>query len=195
MASIEVTQEPDISETHLRQGCYYLPVDMTYLNNFEKMTSILIRYLELSLEKIDTSLNRKGEKIVGFTIGKTYGITKKQFRKNFSGANANHWKKDGILRRYHTTYKNKGYSFLIAFGIITRHNIPPDVPKHLKDQETLALGLEMQLILHFCYSIKDHRLDNQTIDVGKRAKEKHAGVVLYVAIKHERIGLHTSIRQ
>ena len=83
MASIEVNQEPDISETHLRQGCYYLPVDMTYLNNFEKMTSILIRYLELSLENIDTSLNRKGEKIVGFTIGKTYGITKKTIQEKF----------------------------------------------------------------------------------------------------------------
>ena len=183
MADIEVNQEPDISETHLRQGCFYLPVDMTYLNNFEKLNSMLTKYLELLLEKIDIVLKLKGEKIVGYTIGKTYGNTKKKFKQNFSGANANHWKKDGILRRYHTTYKKKGYHYLIGFGIITRHNIPSKVPKYFKNQETLASGLEMQLILHFGYSRKDNRLDNQTIDVGKRAKEKHAGVVLYVAIK------------
>ena len=187
MAWTGVNQEPDVTEIHLRQGCCYLPVDTSDINNFEKMTGILTKYVEDLLKKIQILLNTKGEKIAAFTIGKTYGITKHQFRKNFSGANPNHWRKEGLMTRYYNTYKKNGYNFLIGFGVITKHNVPPKVPKHFKNQETMALGLEMQLILYFGYTKKDNRLDNQTIDPGKLAKKKHAGSVLYVAIKTTKV--------
>ena len=188
MAWIDVNQEPDVTETHLRQGCCsYLPVDISDINNFEKLTGILTKYVELLIEKIEIILNIKGEKIATFTIGKTYGITKRQFRQNFNGNNPNQWKKDGLLRRYNTTYKNNGYNFLIGFGIITRHNVSPKVQNYFKNQEMLTLGLEMLLILHFAYTRKDNRLDNQKIHSGKLAEEKHAGGVLYVAIKTSKV--------
>ena len=187
MAWISVNQEPHVTETHLRQGCCYLPVNISGINNFKKITGILTKYVEVLLEKIQTILNIKGEKIATFTIGKTYGITKTQVRQNFSGANRNHWRKDGLLSRYNTTYKKNGYNFLIGFGIITRHNVPPNVQKQFKNQEMLALGLEMELILHFSYTRKDNRLDNQTIVPGKMAGQKHAGAVLYVAIKTSKV--------
>ena len=168
-----------LTEEDIRRGKekFFFPIDLGKEKDFRVIVKISKRYVESLLNDIQEIYGEEFE----YTIGKTYS-PKKEKVNNPNPANPNHWRKDGISGRWKKTYKKEGYTFLIAFVILTKNNISKDIPQAFRHQQTLALALEQQLIHHFAYVEKDNRIANKTLDTGKKSAT-YAGAVVYLAIK------------
>ena len=159
------------------KGRFFFPMDL----GKEKDFRIIVKTSKHYVESLFNDMKQIYGEEFKFTIGKTYSPKRKKVD-NPSPANPNHWKKDGISDRWKKTYKKEGYTFLIAFVILTKENISKDIPEAFRDQQTLALALEQELIHHFAYVEKDNRIANKTLDTGKKSGT-YAGAVIYLAIK------------
>ena len=137
----------------------------------ELRTKVMERVNEL-IEKINDVLSKQQQKIKEFTIGKTFAPKKK---------NGKGWKVKGIRDRW-STYETKGYTFLLAFAVLTKENLSESILEPFNNQQMLALGLENHLIQHFCFLECDSRLGNESLDPGKK-NQGYAGQVLYIAVK------------
>ena len=175
---LEKRTYPLLGKEKIKKGCFFFPIDL----NKEKELSVLAEKLKIYVEFLINDIEEMFGKKFEFTIGKSYATVNKNLKKKPDPANANHWKKDGISNRWTGTYDDEGYSFLIAFVILTKDNISEKVPKAFRHQQTLALALESQLIQHFCYVKYDKRLANTSLDPGRKSAD-YAGAVLYIAVK------------
>ena len=175
---LEKSTYPFLEKEDIKKGCFFFPIDL----NKEKELSVLVEKLKNYVESLINDIEEIFGKKFEFTIGKSYAPMNKNLKKKPDPADPHHWRKEGISSRWGTTYEDEGYSFLIAFVILTKDNISEKVPKAFRHQQTLALALESQLIQHFCYVKYDKRLANTSLDPGKKSKD-YAGAVLYMAVK------------
>ena len=175
---LENNTYPLLQKEDIKKGCSFILINLNKEKELTVLAEKLKNYVESLINDIEEMFGKKFE----FTIGKSYATVNKNLKKKPDPANANHWKKDGISNRWTGTYDDEGYSFLIAFVILTKDNISEKVPKAFRHQQTLALALESQLIQHFCYVKYDKRLANTSLDPGRKSAD-YAGAVLYIAIK------------
>ena len=175
---LEKKTYPLLGKEKIQKGCFFFPIDL----NKEKELSVLVEKLKNYVESLINNIEEIFGKKFEFTIGKSYAPVNKNLKKKPDPTNPDHWRKDGISSRWTTTYDDEGYSFLIAFVILTKDNISEKVPKAFRHQQTLALALESQLIQHFCYVKHDKRLANTSLNPGRKSAD-YAGAVLYMAVK------------
>ena len=159
------------------KGNFFFPIDLGKEKDFRIIVQTSKHYVESLFNDIQEIYGEEFK----YTIGKTYSPKRKRVD-NPNPANPNHWKKDGISDRWKKTYEKEGYTFLIAFVILTKENISKDIPQAFRHHQTLALALEQQLIHHFAYVEKDNRIANKTLDTGKKSAT-YAGAAVYLAIK------------
>ena len=175
---LEKSPYPLLEKEDIKKGCFFFPIDLNKEKELSVLAEELKQYVESLINDIEEIFGKKFE----FTLGKTYAPVSKILKKKPDPANPNHWRKDGIASRWKQTYDAEGYSFLIAFVILTKDNISEKVPKAFHHQQVLALALESQLIQHFCYVKYDKRLANTSLDPGRKSAD-YAGAVLYMAVK------------
>ena len=170
----EKEREAVISKLPAKEYEFCEHCEIENVKDYLKLVKTLTERAETLIEDIDQLREKQGKtKIRNFTIGKTYAPKCK---------NKEGWKVKGIRDRWYT-YSNKGYDFLLAFAVLTRENVPANVKEPFKNQQMLALGIENQLIQHFCFVKADPRLDNKSLHPGK-ASSNYAGQVIYLAVRY-----------
>ena len=177
---LEKSTYPQLEKEDIKNGYFFFPIDLSEEKEFSVLVEELKQYVESLIDRIEKIFEEEFE----FTIGKTYAPRRKNLTEKPDPANPNHWRIEGISKRWIQTYNAEGYSFLIAFVILTRDNISEKVPEAFRHQQSLALALESQLIQHFCYVKYDERLANTSLDTGRKSAD-YAGAVLYMAVKSE----------
>ena len=154
------------------------------LSDIRTAVEKLCWWLDTTVEYIEC---QSGKRISKFYIGKTYmhGCKGMKFDKDKPST----WLKKGIISRW-GTHKNKDYgrSGMVVLTVITRDRVPKGVVEAFKHQQQYALALEQQLIMHYAFAKRDHRLANETINIGKKKADKGenevtgaVGYPLYIA--------------
>ena len=103
-----------------------------------------------------------GEKVESFYIGKTY--VDRQPSKTFHRADPHTWRKKGISDRWGEHQKK--YDTMVVIGCITKSVLPEKV--EFEEMQDYTLSLESELISRFKFDKVDKRIENSTLNSGKK---------------------------
>ena len=151
----------------------------------QEAEQMLLKHLQSCILSIETERGRPVEK---FYIGKTF-VRQRTYahgrRVRFDHMKSSTWKLDGGINGRWNDHKREDYGRdgLVVLTVVTREAIHPDIRRNKPffHQQDYALALESRLILDRMRW--DPRLDNETLEPGRRDSSTSIGYALYMAFK------------
>ena len=139
----------------------------------------LLDHLYRCIRRIERGRELEVEK---FYIGKTY--VRQKTGAQFDHMDSSTWRLDNGINGRWNVHKDTDYGRdgLVVLTVVTRDAIHPDIQENNPDfhEEKYALVLERRLILD---CMIDSRLENKTLESGKRDSARSICYALYIAFK------------